>query len=302
MNRALAREVVRFLWSSSLPEVCDISPLRPFTRADWHESCDWLHLTGLGLLFWYYLKQARAESVLPAELGARLARNEANNRLRVAEMMREFDSINRLFEHSGQSYAVLKGFALVPNYFPDVSLRTFTDYDYLLPRNLIEPAGQALRDAGYIRHGQNESYAVTYFRQDQPPRLIADLDEMYSPQLAREVELHWKLWDEEKMGVRLGLPEDFLSRCSVREWEGARFAVLGEEDAFIYHALQRFGCSLLGPLVHAARRTLPFYAGCRRSGLAGWSRIQPGDPCCGELLCTGRAFAGHGFVGGSIRG
>jgi Uncharacterised nucleotidyltransferase len=240
LNRALAREVVRFLWSSSLPEACDTSRLRPFTRADWQESFEWLHLTGLGLLFWGFLKQARAENVLPAGMGTRLARNEANNRLRVAEMLREFDSINRLFVRSGQSYAVLKGFALVPNYFPDASLRTFTDYDYLLPPGLIEPAGQALRDAGYIRHGQDESDAVTYFRQDEPPRLIADLDEMYSPQLAREVELHGKLWDEEKMGVRLRLPDDFLSRCTLREREDVRFAVLAEEDAFIYHALHTF--------------------------------------------------------------
>jgi Uncharacterised nucleotidyltransferase len=66
--------------------------------------------------------------------------------------------------------------------------------------------------------------------------MITELDEMYSPRLGREVELHWKLWDEDKTGIRLDMPNDFLSRRQLRDWEGLRFWSLASDDGLIYQA------------------------------------------------------------------
>ena len=128
----------------------DPSRLASFKTDDWERSFEWLQLSGLALLFWDRLKRSGAENILPRHVGARLARNAANNQVRVGEMWREFVSINERLESAGVSYAALKGFPLVPDYFPDPSLRSFTDYDYLLSYDSIERAGQALESAGYV--------------------------------------------------------------------------------------------------------------------------------------------------------
>jgi len=239
LNRTLAAEFVHSLQLPGLPPP-DPSRLASFKTDDWERSFEWLQLSGLALLFWDRLKRSGAENILPRHVGARLARNAANNQVRVGEMWREFVSINERLESAGVSYASLKGFPLVPDYFPDPSLRSFTDYDYLLSYDSIERAGQALESAGYVCRDRNDSYAVTYSPRSHPPRLIADLDEMYSAGLPREVELHWTLWSEEKVGIRLKLPGDIMARARWQEWQGVSFRALGEADALIYHAMHTF--------------------------------------------------------------
>jgi hypothetical protein len=227
--------------------------LERFGQADWERSLDWLDLSGLALLFWNQLRESGAESLLPFPVRARLARKETNNRMRTAEMRREFDSLNRLLAREGLVYAALKGFALIPEYCPAAALRVFTDYDYLLPHGSLERAGQALAAAGYVRHPHSDSYAVAYFKRDRPPRRITDLEEMYSARLSREVELHWRLWGEKDLGIRLKLPDDLLARTRLHECEGLQFRVLADADALIYQAM------------HALRHLLEGW--CRLSAL-----------------------------------
>jgi hypothetical protein len=240
LKRELAREIVRFVWSSSVSGRGDSSRLSLFASGDWQESLEWLHLSGLALLFWDCLKRSGGKNRLPAEVRHRLAQNESDHRLRVAEMLQEFASINRIFDAAGQPYAALKGFALVPGYFPDPTLRVFSDYDYLLSGASVPCIEHAFQAAGYIPCGHDERYSRTYFHNGKPPRLVSNLDEMYSPGLGREIELHWKLWDEHKTGIRVDLPTDFLAHRTVRNWKGLRFAVLADQDAIIYHALHTF--------------------------------------------------------------
>src|SRR5207249_10969440 len=112
LNRTLAAEIVHSLQLPGLPPP-DPSRLASFKTDDWERSFEWLQLSGLALLFWDRLKRSGAENILPRHVGARLARNAANNQVRVGEMWREFVSINERLESAGVSYAALKGFPLV---------------------------------------------------------------------------------------------------------------------------------------------------------------------------------------------
>jgi hypothetical protein len=251
LNRDLAREIVGFLHVSGRP-ASSIARLETFTRSDWDRTLGWLHLTGLALLFWNQLQDQGYGDAVPPEVGSRLAANLAENRLRTAEMAREFDSLNQQLQQAGIPYAVLKGFTLVPDYCPDACLRSFTDYDYLVAPDSLERAGEALQAAGYVPQARSESHSVTYFHPSRPPSRVSRLDDIYLPGLAREVELHFKVWDEDQ-GIRLDLPDDLLARSCYRRWDQVGFPALSDEDALIFHAL------------HAFRHILPHW--CRLSAL-----------------------------------
>ena len=139
MNRNLARKVVDCLRVSGSPQT-SVERLHSFRAGAWKRTLKWLDHSGLALLFWHQLKEVGAQDAVPPEFGALLEQNLKDHRVRVARMAEEFDSINRLLESAGVKYAALKGFALIPEYCPDASLRTTYDYDYLLPPESMERA------------------------------------------------------------------------------------------------------------------------------------------------------------------
>jgi hypothetical protein len=65
-------------------------------------------------------------------------------------------------------------------------------------------------------------------------------DGLYTANLARKVELHLRLWDEDASRIPLKVPERPLTRKVRRTWEGLSFYTLGEEDAFVFQALHVF--------------------------------------------------------------
>jgi hypothetical protein len=237
LNKALAQCIVESLQMSGNREGA-MARLRTFARNDWGPTVDWLHVSGLALVFWHRLEERQSESVVPSEVRARFARNLADNQVRVMEMGAEFDSINRLLEDAGVPFAVLKGFALIPEYFPDAALRSSTDYDYLLPRSARRQADQALRPAGYVSLAEpKKSYSITYHQAANPSRLVSCLDDMYSTRLPREIELHSELWERDRERIDLTLPDDLLACGKLRSWQGLQFPALSDEDALIFQVL-----------------------------------------------------------------
>jgi Uncharacterised nucleotidyltransferase len=237
LNKALAQRVVDSLRVSGNPEG-GMACLQSFSKDDWVRTVDWLHLSGLALVFWHRLEERQSESVIPPEVRARLARNLADNQVRVREMGAEFDSINRRLEGAGVPFAVLKGFALIPEYFSDAALRSSTDYDYLLPKASFGLADQALRAAGYVPLVEpKKSYSLTYHQAADPSRLVSCLDDMYSTRLPREIELHSELWEGDRERIDMTLPDDLLTWRKLRSWQGLQFPALSDEDALIFHVL-----------------------------------------------------------------
>ncbi len=239
MNRALAREIVDCLSVSGSPKD-HMAGLAGLGQRQWERILNWLDLSGLALLFWNRLKELASESVVPPAVRARLARNLRDHRLRIADMAGEFDSINRCLDAAGVKYAVLKGFALIPEYCPDASLRTTYDYDYLLPLESMERAQRALSVSGYIHKQEPVDHPVVYFHATRPPRIPSCREDLYSARLHRTVELHHRLWDADPVKIPLRLPEDPLDRIRLRSWQGLHFYSLCEEDELIFQVLHAF--------------------------------------------------------------
>jgi hypothetical protein len=239
MNRGLAREIAGCLRVSGSPEK-PVSRLPTFSRHDWERALDWLDHTGLALWFWDRLKGLGARDAVPPEIGAQLERNFVDHSFRVASMAEEFDSINRSFASAGVEFVVLKGFALTPEYAPDARLRIAYDYDYLLRAESMERIAQALRNRGYIRRQERVDHPVVYVHSTHTLRMASRRDDLYSATLHRAVELHTRLWEPETLRIPLWLPDDFLARKRLRNWQGLRFYSLSEEDELVFQALHAF--------------------------------------------------------------
>jgi hypothetical protein len=238
LNRDLAREIVRCLRVSDTPKQ-HIERIARLDRRGWERTLTWLDLTGLTLLFWNRVKESGNEGAAPPQIRVRLDRNVAAHRLRVAEMAREFDSINRWLEAAGAEHAVLKGFSLIPEYCPDPALRTSYDYDYLVRPESMGETERVLRDAGYVCKKGYE-HRVVYYQPGFASSMPASRDELYSPAFGRTVELHARLWDPDSLKICLIVPEDALGRRALRHWENARFYALGDEDQLLFQVLHTF--------------------------------------------------------------
>ena len=236
MNRALAGEIAGCLRVSGSP-MDHVRNLAAFSRGDWKRAQEWLDHSGVALWFWDRLKGLGVPDAVPPEIGERLDRLIKDNALRVASMAEEFDSINRVFELAGVEYAVLKGFALIPEYAPDARLRTAYDFDYLLPPDSMERVDQPLRNEGYIHRHEDAGHSLRYTRSASTPRPFPQRNYLYSAALPRAVELHSRLWETEPLMVPLPLPDDFLARKRLRNWQGLSFYSLREEDELMFQVL-----------------------------------------------------------------
>jgi hypothetical protein len=292
LNKALAQCIVDSLRVCGAPED-GAARLRTFSNNDWGRSVDWLHLSGLALLFWHRREERQFEGVVPPEVRARLARNLADNQVRVKEMGAEFDSINRCLEDAAVPFVVLKGFALIPEYFPDAALRSSTDYDYLIPRSALRQADHVLRAAGYVPLVEpKKSYSITYAQAANPPRLVSCLDDMYSTRLPREIEVHSELWERDRERIDLRLPDDLLARRKLRSWQGLQFPALCDEDALIFHLLHLLR-HLLGSWCRLSSLfEIAYFLKRRGSDIVFWERLRQRAQSHGRLpQVIGVAFA-----------
>jgi hypothetical protein len=187
----------------------------------------------------------------------------------------EFDMINRRLEDAGGPFAVLKGFALIPEYFPDAALRSSTDYDYLLSPSALRQADRGLRAAGYVPLVEpKKSYSITYAQATHPYGLVSCLDDMYSTRLPREIELHSELWEGDRERIDVTLPDDLLTRGKLRSWRGLKFPALSDEDALIFHVLHLLK-HLLGNWCRLSSLfEIAYFLNRQASDMAFWERLR----------------------------
>lgn len=218
----------------NLERLCAYSP------SQWEQVLPWLDLSGLALYFWQRLNEVRAEGLVPSQVQSRLARNLRDNQARVFEMAKEFEAQNRLLNDTGVDYAVLKGFALIPQYCPDAALRTSYDYDYFVRTEDLPQVQRAFEAAGFRRKVIKEDHPLVYFDPNHSMPSHAQGDDLYSSRFGRLVELHVKLWDEDSEGIHLPVPEGALDRIGRRTWNGISFPALADDDNLIAQVLHIF--------------------------------------------------------------
>jgi hypothetical protein len=240
MNRALARAIVRTLAVSKQAED-RLRALQSFSAADWRKTLYWLDDSALALYVFDAVERAGAGEVLPSAVHARLGRNLEDNRRRMAAMKEEFQLLNRHLDLAGAEYAVLKGFALGPDYCPDATLRSQYDYDYLVSPATMARAQSAIEALGFFRKVQSPGHEPEGVSLLAPPTATIGPDAgLYSASLARGVELHTKLWEYSAAGVDIEAPPDALDCRHPASRDDLNFPVLADVDALLFQVLHAF--------------------------------------------------------------
>lgn len=238
MNRQVAKRIVSFLRvseSSLTQDLCSAN-LDQWTSK---KTVRWLDASGLTLAFWNRLKECGGDAGISPQIRLQFEDNLASHRKRVAAMRREFDLINRCLESADVKYAVLKGFAMIPEYCRDPVLRNSYDYDYLVRPDELPKTRDALRNAGFALKKEYE-HRVVYFRPALAARMAASRADLYSPAFGREIEIHKNLWDGESLKIRLNVLEDTLDHRVLRGWESSYFYALTDEDHLLFQVLHAF--------------------------------------------------------------
>lgn len=233
MSRSGAEKVVQFLAFSNSGSGTDV--LKTINSRQWKHTSQWLNDSGLAFYFLQKLETQSATGAIPEALLCRLAADFAANQERMADLADRMKHINEQFQNAGIRFAVLKGFSLVPEYCPDISLRHQGDLDYLLDEQSLETARRVLADMGYLSKPARSVKESLFFMPGTIHRSRGS--EQYSSRAPHAVELHLDIWDGEVL--RLPSVECLFTAKRVvnHEIKGIRFPALDDADAFLIQVL-----------------------------------------------------------------
>jgi hypothetical protein len=213
---------------------------RFFDEKEWERTLAWLDLSGLTLYFRHRLNATSGSGKLPAHVQDRMDQCQADNRLRTLAIAEELKALTELFAGAGIECVVLKGMTMLPDYCPDLALRTQYDHDLLLRPSSLASAETVLREAGYRRRNTQAAHAIEYHRPEAPIRFAEHWTALYSPRLARCIELHVSLWESADEKIDITLPEDLFQRAGYRRRFDFGYTALSEEDALVFQILHAF--------------------------------------------------------------
>lgn len=185
-----------------------------------------------------YLKLNKIEgNVVPDEIVQTLALKYRNNTFNMLHLSGVMEQLNKLFLEHDIRPLFLKGPVLAMELYGDLSLRTCSDLDILIPLVDLEKANELLLNLGYVK----DEYIKT---------LLNDWKwrhhhfTYYHPNNGTKIEIHWRL-----------NPYPSKEPSFTELWEGRRTSYitsyptyfLGKEDLFLYLVLHgaRHGWSRL---------------------------------------------------------
>ena len=221
MNRQLSAAVIASFRDADPSQ--HRQQLQRFSARQWHENFRWLDASGLALYFLQRLRSLEAESAIPDSILAQLEQRHADNEHRTAVLFNEFARINAAFRCAGLRYAVLKGFTLVPDFCPDLSLRCQMDFDFLIADDQAEPCRDLLASLGYSLMAANNHVLEFKSSAGQVPH-IRDL---YKAKPQHAVEVH--LGDDSQLEFHSSV----LKRSRIVTSNGVNYPALSAEDMFL---------------------------------------------------------------------
>ena len=270
MKRTPAEAVVAFL-SFAGDRRDSLTALEKFTPRQWEHILQWLNDAGLAFYFLQRLKDEDASGIVPPSILSCLERNFACNQLRVEEMGRQFDAINRKFDDAGVRYTVIKGFSLVPQFCPCAPLRYQADLDYLIDEESLPAACRVLAGIGYQPRASHSSKEWIFVSSEQRP---SRSEAQYSPNAPHAVELHTDIWDEDMLGIP-GIPKLFsVQQARTRYWNGLRFPAQVDEDAFLLQVLHACQHIFTQWIRISSLLEIGYFLHRRASDLELWSGIE----------------------------
>ncbi len=228
MNRQLSAAIIATFRSMSAAE--HRSRLRAFPAVSWERNLSWLDASGLAL---YFLKQLRLlgiEDSVPPSIRSQLEQRHADNQRRTACLLEEFARINNALSARDIHYANLKGFTLVPDYCPDLSLRCQMDCDFLIDPDEAAQSCNILSSLGYSVVAANRHVIELKTTGGNTPRIT----DLYKANRERVVELH--LCDD----ARPDRHPSLLERVRLLTIHGGRYPALSADDMFLSQASHLF--------------------------------------------------------------
>lgn len=294
VRRMLAHAVVDSLrFSGDTAE--HLRELKNFHHREWEHTLPWLHDAGLALYFLQKLRQADATDSVPPPVLLRLEHNLTANKARVAFMSQQFNSLNQKFDAIGVKYAAVKGFALVPEFCPDASLRHQSDCDYLVDDESLSTATHIVEEAGYFlkKHTPRESVFVM-----PSARIPAYRDQQYDADTAHAIELLRYMWDRNLYDARVAEPRFSLENSRINHCQGVPFRTLSVEDAFLIQVTHAFNHILTCWIRMSWLCEIAYFLNQRAFDPLFWGRIEDrlGDkPVQREITVVVTALAAQFF-------
>jgi len=207
--------------------------LAAFKYSQWAQTYDWLDASGMALYFLHRVEALGIEGGLPSPTLGRLRQNLAENRERTAAMFAEFTALNQAFQQAGVEYCNLKGFALIPEYCPDPTLRCQLDLDFLVAADNLKRCREVLVAAGYaLMMVTNSVWEFKAHASEMP-----SIEDLYKPRAQRSVELHFA---PSAMAADPHSTDALLGRRTTRSWGGVTFPALSDGDQFVGQAMHVF--------------------------------------------------------------
>jgi Uncharacterised nucleotidyltransferase len=228
LNRSLAEAVVAVL---ARPSNGAAEQLATFPPREWRSSMNWLFASGLSLHLLLALQELRAESVLPLHVAADLQSAYVASAVRTEALFADVLQLNRSFYEGRLPFVNWKGFALVPQFSPDVRLRPLMDFDFIINADDAGKFDERLRNAGYQVCART-SVETVY---EKHRGAFHSVNQIYRPNPYRRVELHMGS-DVIIPGLQMPSFAGLLDRARVEQRRGQAFPVLCPEDAFLTHA------------------------------------------------------------------
>lgn len=146
------------------------------------------------------------------------------NTFKMLRLSAEMECISNLFSAQNIKTLFLKGPVLAQDLYGDLSLRTSSDLDFLIPIEHLQQAEELLVNAGYEKDDYIETvlndwrwrhHHVTYFH----------------PQKGMKVEIHWRLHPGPGKEPRF---EELWERRKKSDLTSSPVYLLGREDLFVF--------------------------------------------------------------------
>jgi hypothetical protein len=228
MNRQLSAAVIASFRDADQAQ--HRQQLSRFSARQWQENFPWLDATGLALYLLNRLRSIEVAGAIPDSILAQLELRHADNEQRTTALFKEFARINAAFQDAGLQYVNLKGFTLVPDYCPDLSLRCQMDFDCLLHERHAQQCQDLLRALGYSLMASNAH--VMEFKSHAGS--IPHVRDLYKARPQHAVEVH--LCDDARVEFQASL----LRRSRILSVNGIDFPALAAEDMFLGQASHIF--------------------------------------------------------------
>lgn len=203
------------------------------------------------------------------------------NRIRLERAMAEADRLLELLAGAGLRVALLKGFALEPEFVESAEDRVQYDLDFCLAPHDCQRAFDLLCSRGMHPLPGNE-------RADHLPPLITRSGwqwrgDYFDPDIPLAVEMHFRLWDADFERIAVGFNGEPLERLALR----AGRPVLHDCDQLAYHTLHLLRHLFRGSLRPAHLYECAYFLGSHPSGHRFWDSWLSSVNAPLRSLCAG---------------